>query len=311
MKLAIVPSNQHHNVVAGDPNPALGITTEEMIAVIRANEAMAEVARQGYTGYLAYIPGAGSYNIDELVRMLDLMVIWRPDFVLSFHSDASGPQDVYPLMVRSDDLAWATKIGKNVAGRIGFATQTPKLRTDLTFTTHTKSMPVNHSILLEIGVHGATAGPVYGMAGTTALWKYARFHGLMALRGFLQECGLLVYDGIIPADVDVPPGFEKWHDEIPPVTPPTPTNPPPIYTRLLKVANPYMHGNDVLWVQKQLIHTGHLPAQTSTGYYNSDGIYGKDTAAAVLAFQKMMWKTTPSEWDGKVGPKTWAKLLTV
>ncbi len=39
-----------------------------------------------------------------------------------------------------------------------------------------------------------------------------------------------------------------------------------------------------------------------------DGVYGKDTEAAVKQFQMSVWPTTESEQDGECGPKTWAAI---
>ncbi len=39
-----------------------------------------------------------------------------------------------------------------------------------------------------------------------------------------------------------------------------------------------------------------------------DGIFGDHTRAAVLSFQQQVFPVTPIEWDGIVGPKTWAAL---
>jgi len=293
MRIAIVPSNQHHNVVAGDPNPAPGITTEEQIAVIRGLEAMRIGTENGHTMYWAYIPGVGASNVDELVKMLDKMMLWKPDYVLSMHSDANGRQDVYPLICRAADAPWADKIGIEVANRIGFAHQYPTVRTDLAFCRRIAKLPPQRGVLLEVGVHGGTGWDIYGMDGPTALWVYARFHGIMAMRGFLKICGLLIEDGPIPDDVPVPPGFEYWHED-----------PAPPYTRMLKVTDPYMRGEDVRWVQEQLVEAGFNPGTI-------DGIYGPNTETAVIGFQKKCWPSTPSEWDGIVGPKTWNKLLEV
>lgn len=39
-----------------------------------------------------------------------------------------------------------------------------------------------------------------------------------------------------------------------------------------------------------------------------DGIFGDHTHAAVVSFQQQVFPVTPIEWDGIVGPKTWAAL---
>src|SRR6266540_2864664 len=39
-----------------------------------------------------------------------------------------------------------------------------------------------------------------------------------------------------------------------------------------------------------------------------DCVFGKDTFAAVLSFQRIAFPGNPAEHDGKVGPHTWAAL---
>jgi murein L,D-transpeptidase YcbB/YkuD len=134
------------------------------------------------------------------------------------------------------------------------------------------------------------------MAGPKALWLFARFHGLMAARAFAFECGLITKaqrDAPVPADVNVPPGFEYWHAQ--PVEEVVPQ-----LTRLLKLTDPYMYGEDIRWAQEQLLEWGYKPLAT-------DGIYGPKTLAAVKAFQA----NKGLKVDGIVGPKTWAKLAAV
>ena len=181
-----------------------------------------------------------------------------------------------------------------LASQIGMSTDPARYRPDLAFSRRIDDLPPNHGVLLEIGVHGSTGGPLYGQDGQDMLWKYARFHGLMAMRSFLKGCGLLAYDGPIPCTVEVPPGYEEWHEG---------ENPPPPYTRILKLTSPMMRGEDVKWVQEQLLDAGY-----SVGPSGADGIYGTDTAAAVHEFQMFVWPNDSSEWDGIVGPKTWAAL---
>ncbi len=81
-------------------------------------------------------------------------------------------------------------------------------------------------------------------------------------------------------------------------TPQPPAEPVVPYTRLLKLANPYMKGNDVKAVQAALKAAGFDPKGV-------DGTFGPNTEAAVKAFQKKKGL----EADGIVGPKTWAKLI--
>lgn len=63
-------------------------------------------------------------------------------------------------------------------------------------------------------------------------------------------------------------------------------------SRILKLTKPYMHGSDVLGLQRIL---NILP---------EDGIFGSLTEAVVKIFQKAQGLKA----DGVVGPQTWAKL---
>lgn len=64
---------------------------------------------------------------------------------------------------------------------------------------------------------------------------------------------------------------------------------------------PYMRGDDIKAVQQALKAKGYNPGVL-------DGIYGAKTKAAVRLFQLAAFPSSPSEWDGIVGPKTYAKL---
>lgn len=83
-------------------------------------------------------------------------------------------------------------------------------------------------------------------------------------------------------------------------TPKPGPKPPAGYRRLLSLLDdpPYMHGDDVTWVQRRLNHHGASP-QLSV-----DGDYGPATTRAVKAFQRGHGLGV----DGVVGPLTWAKL---
>lgn len=61
-------------------------------------------------------------------------------------------------------------------------------------------------------------------------------------------------------------------------------------------------GSGVKWVQWELTRIKY-----SVGSSGIDGIFGKDTYAAVLKFQKK-WFSSSKEWDGIVGKKTRAAL---
>ncbi|WP_338631928.1 peptidoglycan-binding protein [Clostridium baratii] len=70
------------------------------------------------------------------------------------------------------------------------------------------------------------------------------------------------------------------------------------YSRVLKVTNPLMYGNDVKTVQNRLNKLG-FNAGTADGYY------GNDTKNAVIRFQREV----NLDDDGMVGPSTWNYLF--
>lgn len=80
---------------------------------------------------------------------------------------------------------------------------------------------------------------------------------------------------------------------------PRPSGPRPWPGRFLKLADPFMHGDDVMWVQRRLNAKGASPRLTE------DGVYGPKTRQEVLDYQR----SHKLEADGVVGPKTWAALV--
>jgi len=67
-------------------------------------------------------------------------------------------------------------------------------------------------------------------------------------------------------------------------------------------------GDDVKWLQFELIKLGFLPLISASGKCNVDGVYGSNTEGAVRAFQ-MAHFTDEAEWDGKFGPKSRAAMV--
>jgi hypothetical protein len=60
-------------------------------------------------------------------------------------------------------------------------------------------------------------------------------------------------------------------------------------------------------IQRALVQLGHpLPISFKSG--EADGIFGQETHNAVIAFQKKAFPGQWSEWDGRVGQKTIAKM---
>ncbi|MGL4873999.1 MAG: peptidoglycan-binding domain-containing protein, partial [Clostridium sp.] len=72
----------------------------------------------------------------------------------------------------------------------------------------------------------------------------------------------------------------------------------PGYSRILKVTNPLMYGEDVKAVQNKLNALGYNAG-------TADGYYGNGTADAVRRFQSAKGLSA----DGEVGPSTWNALF--
>ena len=110
-------------------------------------------------------------------------------------------------------------------------------------------------------------------------------------------------DGI-DTKVDISEAENKIFKQVDISTPPIP-NPYPEPTRTLykKVIN--MRGDDIKWLQFELIRRCCLSEFNSKGKSNIDGIFGNDTLNAVKKFQNSVGITV----DGIVGPVTHQKLL--
>jgi hypothetical protein len=74
-------------------------------------------------------------------------------------------------------------------------------------------------------------------------------------------------------------------------------------TRVLKLTEPWMRGDDIKLVQNDLIKLGFRCGKL-------DGVYGEKTKDAVVDFQKSYFLGKPKECDGKVGDKTKLALAT-
>lgn len=71
-------------------------------------------------------------------------------------------------------------------------------------------------------------------------------------------------------------------------------------TRTLYKKIPCMRGDDVKWLQTELIYHGCLPKLNAKGKSNVDGILGNDTSTAIKVFQSKVGITV----DGKCGKVT-------
>ncbi|MFI6447797.1 N-acetylmuramoyl-L-alanine amidase [Kitasatospora sp. NPDC050543] len=89
-----------------------------------------------------------------------------------------------------------------------------------------------------------------------------------------------------------------------PVPPSGPSAAPPFPGRILRLAEPMLHGSDVQTAQTRLIER-----TWNVGPDGADGWYGEHTRSTVVAFQQ---DSTANGWplddDGEIGPLTWAAL---
>ena len=94
-------------------------------------------------------------------------------------------------------------------------------------------------------------------------------------------------------------------EESAPQPAPEPEKSIPALTRNLKLTSPMMRGDDVRQAQERLEHHLAQPGKI-------DGIYGKNTKAATIRFQKARiaegYDLGSAGADGVIGPKTW-KIL--
>jgi len=248
---AIWPSNQR-NIASGDPAGPLtpGSTYEQDIWYIGAQEAKAEIERQGYVAKIFYERGVGSDTYDELHPEFHEGMDWLKQYPkanrhgFSLHSNAgAGIQYMYMLYGLKLDLGFAASTGRNAAARTGFIYRSPAYRgvgatRPLGYFLHTADLGLGRTLLFETGEHQTSVSAAY-------LWRYARFLGIMCARAFIQASGLpLLSDGPVSSDVLVPPGtqFDKYRPQI--IDPPIP--PPPVITLpVVKLTVPLMRDSTV------------------------------------------------------------------
>lgn len=117
MKIGILPSAQHLNPYSGLPG-----VTEEKWAVATCNWLRRRLSDLGAEARIFHIAGAGSKSTDELARMIAEAVAWKPDYMLSVHSDAVGDAKqtgVLMLMAREADRSKGQALGKAIAAAVG------------------------------------------------------------------------------------------------------------------------------------------------------------------------------------------------
>jgi len=117
MKAAVLPSNQHLNEYRGIPS-----VTEEKWAAAVCAWVVRRLKERGIEAGYFHVPGAGSKSTDELSQMLAQAIAWRPDYMLSVHSDAVGDTrqtGILMLMAREVDRSEGQRLGKAIAVAVG------------------------------------------------------------------------------------------------------------------------------------------------------------------------------------------------
>jgi len=116
MRVAILPSNQHQNQYAGMT------VTEEKWSAATCAWLQRRLSERGVEAAIFHVPGAGAKSTDELSRMLAQAVAWKPDYMVSVHSDAVGDvktTGILMLMCRELDRYEGIALGKSIALRVG------------------------------------------------------------------------------------------------------------------------------------------------------------------------------------------------
>lgn len=98
--------------------------------------------------------------------------------------------------------------------------------------------------------------------------------------------------------------MSQWYVDFNSNTTTKPQNPYTEPTRILYKRIPMQYGNDVKWLQYELIRHGCLAEKNAKGKSNIDGWLGNDTHNAILKFQKQANIAV----DGKVGAITRREL---
>lgn len=144
------------------------------------------------------------------------------------------------------------------------------------------------------------------------LWiaRYGTNNGKMQAKYQPQINGMIGWQysskGSVPGiagNVDMNVWYEEIDGMVIPETPES-ENPYPEPTRLLYRKTIMQRGDDVRWLQYELIRHGCMPRLNARGKSNKDGILGDVTAGAIYEFQRRSGITV----DGKCGPVTRAYL---
>ena len=190
MKIALIPSNQHLNKYAN-----LSGVTEEIWAVNTTSyvgrnliSLVPNIEVQTF-----HIPGKGTSSIDELNMMLKQALAWKPDYVLSIHSDAVGDKKVTGVLAlnpwessRTDGAVLANLVADNIGlpyrGSWVWGVEARKIN----FLTALRNAQIP-GCLLEIGEHATAAEAAWN-------WEHYQEIGLGIARALIEHLHLAPMD---------------------------------------------------------------------------------------------------------------------
>lgn len=184
MKVAILPSNQHLNPYTGLP----GVTEEKFGAAV-CDWLARGLKERGAEARTFHVPGAGSKSTDELAVMVDQAIEWKPNYMVSVHSDAVGDKaqtGVLMLMPRETNRASGGELGKAIARNIGLPYKGTwvygKEARTIMFLRALRTYGLSGS-LVEVGEHATVAEAAWN-------WRHTKEIGLGIAEALADHLGL-------------------------------------------------------------------------------------------------------------------------
>jgi hypothetical protein len=165
LRVAVVPSNQHHQKYAGQRIDGRKATEEDW-ALMASAACVGELEQLGHDARIFHIPGDGFSPQDELEEALNWVVLWEPDLVVSLHSTqgtAMSEPDVRAIY-GYDDRDWALAVTENVGEQLGIPVQGPMWRGRLLFYRVLNAGGFEgQALLLEIGQHSVARDALWNL----------------------------------------------------------------------------------------------------------------------------------------------------
>jgi len=155
LRVAVVPSNQHHQKYAGQRIDGRKATEQDW-ALLASAACVDELEKLGHEARIFHIPGEGFSPQDELEEALNWVVLWEPDLVVSLHSTQGSAQSEPEVQAiyGYDDRDWAHSVTERVAEQLGIPAQGPMWRGRLLFYRVLNAGGFEgEALLLEIGQH--------------------------------------------------------------------------------------------------------------------------------------------------------------